>query len=30
VNSDYISYRDAYALSGMKGKSFVKYFSEVV
>jgi Zn-dependent peptidase ImmA (M78 family) len=30
VNSDYISYRDAYALSGMKGKSFVKYFSEMV
>lgn len=27
VNSDYISFRDAYALSGMKGKSFVKFFS---
>lgn len=26
VNSDYISYRDAFALSGMKGKSFMKYF----
>ena len=28
VNLDFISYRDAYALSGMKGDKFIKYFTE--